>query len=187
MTIEGTFADLSRRLHELQEALGGLGVTIDEDKPRGDDVALASILSDAVLAGGGFLEEARQAAEEGQGAVFDPRDADLARRALILCQTSFHRFAAHFAAELCCCERLEDLKSVGRRGQEWARWAAVAARSLEQCREQAEEIRNALFACWQELTERTGATSVSVRTTNIGQQFKAPELAVKRPAKSRVK
>jgi hypothetical protein len=48
-------------------------------------------------------------------------------------------------------------------------WAAVAGSPLKQCRE-VEEIRNALFACWQELTERMGAT-VSVRTTNIGQQF----------------
>ena len=175
MTIERTFGDLSQRLQELQESLSGLGVTIDEDKPRDDDVALASILSDAVLAAAGFLEEARQAAEEAQRAVADRCDTDLARRALIRCQKSFHSFGARFAAELCCCERLEDLKSVGQRGQEWARWAAVAVESLEQCREQVEEIRNALFACWQELTERMGATTVSVRTTNIGQQFTVRE------------
>ena len=49
--------DLVRQLRELQEALEGLGTTVDEDKPGRGDVVVASILSDAVLAASGFLEE----------------------------------------------------------------------------------------------------------------------------------
>ena len=32
-----------------------------------------------------------------------------------------------------------------------------------------------LFRCWQEITERVGITSVSVQTSNIGQQITTPE------------
>ncbi|MGI8567741.1 MAG: hypothetical protein ACR2KT_00940 [Methylocella sp.] len=171
MTIEQTFRDMLCRLRELQETLDALGTTVDEDKPRKDDVVVASILSDAVLAGRGFLEEALQAAEEAHRALLDGT-----RRALIRCQKQFHRFAAHFASELGSCDRIDDLRNVGReRGQEWLNWVTVVKQVLERCRELLEEARNALFLCWQELTERMSVTSVSVCTTNIGQQFSARE------------
>lgn len=174
--IEQTFRDLVRQLRELQEALEGLGTTVDEDKPGGGDVVVASILSDAVLAASGFLEEARQAAGEAHRAVLGSLDADGARRALIRCQKRFHRFAAHFASEFGSYDRIDDLRSVGReRGQDWRNWVTVVTQALEQCREFLEEARNALFLCWQELTERMSMTSVPVRATNIGQQFSARE------------
>jgi hypothetical protein len=174
--IEPTFRDLLRQLRELREALEGLGTTVDEDKPGRGDVVVAALLSDAVLAASGFLEDARQAAEEAHRAVLGSWDADRTRRALIRCQKRFHRFATHFASELGSCDRIDDLRSVGReRGQDWLNWVTVVTQALEQCRESMEEARNALFLCWQELTERMSMASVSVRTTNIGQQFSARE------------
>jgi hypothetical protein len=173
MTIEQAFRDLLCQLRELQEALDALDKTAEEDKPARDDVAVASILSDAVLAGRGFLEEAWQAAEEAHGAVTETCDADRARRALIRCQKGFHRFAGHFAAELGSCDRIDDVRSVGKeRGQAWLSWATVVTGALAQCRELMEEVRNALFLCWQELTERLGTAYVSVRNTSIGQLAK---------------
>jgi hypothetical protein len=174
--IEQTFQDLVRQLQEFHETLDALGRTVDEDKPGQGDVVVASILSDAVLAASGFLEEARQAAEEAHRAVLGSWDADRTRRALVRCQKRFHRFAAQFASELGSCDRIDDLRSVGReRGQDWLNWVTVVTQALEQCRENMEEARNALFLCWRELTERMSMTSVSVRATNIGQQFSARE------------
>jgi hypothetical protein len=187
MTIEQTFRDLLCQLRELQETLDALGRTVDEDKPTKGDVVVASILSDAVLAGCGFLEEARQAAEEAHRAVIDSWDVDGARRALIRCQKRFHCFAAHFASALGSYDRIDDLRSVGKeRGQDWLNWATVVTQTLEQCRELLEEARNAHFLCWQDLTERMSMTSVSVRTTNIGQQFSARESIEETPAQNKV-
>jgi hypothetical protein len=119
---------------------------------------------------------ARQAAEEAHRAVLDSWDAGRARRALIRCQKKFHRFASHFASELGSCDRIEDLRTVGKeRGQDWLNWVTVVTQALDQCRELLEEARNALFLCWQDLTERMSMASISVRTTNIGQQFSVRE------------
>jgi hypothetical protein len=173
MTIEQAFGDLLCQLRELQEALDALGRTVDEDKPRKGEVIVASILSDSVLAGRGFVEEAREAAKEAHGAIAESCNDGQARRALIRCQKQFHRFAAHYASELGSCDRIDDLKCVGReRGQAWANWVKVVTVALEQCREIVEEVRNALFLCWQELTERLGTATVSVRNTSIGQLAK---------------
>jgi hypothetical protein len=173
MTIEQPFGDLLGQLRELQEALDALGRTADEDKPVRDDVVVAAIVSDAVLAGRGFLEESRQAAEEAHGAVLASLDADRARHALIRCQKRFHRFAGHFASELGSCERINDLRSVGlERGQAWANWVTVVTEALEQCRGLTEEVRDVLFLCWQDLTELMSVTSVSVRNTAVGQLAK---------------
>ena len=45
---------------------------------------------------------------------------------------------------------------------------------VERCRERLDGVRCALLAAWQELAERGIAGSVSVRTTNIGQQVSMP-------------
>jgi hypothetical protein len=187
VTIEHAFCELLVQLRELDEALEALGRTADEDKPMQDDVVIASILSDAVLAERGFLEEARQAAEEAYRAALDPSNAARARGALICCQKEFHRFAGHFASELGSCDRIEDLRTVGKeRGQGWLNWTTVVTQALEQCRGLVEEARNALFLCWQELSERMSVTSVSVHTTTIGQQFAARELIEETPEQSGV-
>jgi hypothetical protein len=44
---------------------------------------------------------------------------------------------------------------------------------VEHCRQPLEDAGKALAECWQELAERVGMTSVSVRTKNIGQKIVA--------------
>ena len=57
MTIELAFGRLRERLADQREALGALCTTVDEDRPRHREVALATHLADAVLAARGVLEE----------------------------------------------------------------------------------------------------------------------------------
>jgi hypothetical protein len=167
---EATFRDMQSQLRVLQEALEALGTTVEEDKPKWDDVVVASNLSDAVLASRGLLEETRTAADDACRAVEYPFGGDRARRALALCQEQFQRFAHHFSFELASYERVDDIRSVGEeRGQDWLNWASVVKQGLEQSRALVEEIRNTLFLCWQELAERIATASVSIQNTTIGQ------------------
>jgi hypothetical protein len=180
---EATFRDMQGQLRVLQEALEALGMTVEEDKPKWDDVVVASNLSDAVLASRGLLEEASAAADGACRAVEYPLDGDRARRALTLCQERFHRFAHHFSFELASYDRIDDLRSVGEeRGQDWFYWVGVVKQGLEQSRALVEEVRNTLFLCWQELAERIATTSVSIQNTTIG-QVSAARLRDKAPAR----
>jgi hypothetical protein len=167
---DATFREMRAQIRMLQEALEALGTTVEEDKPKWDDVVVASSLSDAVLASRGLLEEASTAADDACRAVLYPLDGDRARRALSLCQERFHRFAHHFAFELASYDRVDDLRTVGEeRGQDWRNWASVVKQGLEQSRALIEEVRNSLFVCWQELAERMATNSVSIQNTTIGQ------------------
>lgn len=178
MAIEKTFRELVIQIQRLQEALDALGTTVEEDRPRRNDVVVASNLGDVLLAVQGLLEESRAAADEACRAVGHPLDTDQARRTLTACQEGFHRFASQFSLDLVSYDRIADLMSVAaERGREWAHWVKVVKEGLEQCQALVERCRDALFLCWQELVERAGTTSVSVRNTTIGQQIAAPELA----------
>jgi hypothetical protein len=173
VALQKSFRDLCIRLQELQEVLEAMNTTIEEDRPRRKDVVVASSLGDAVLAVRGILEESRAAADDACEAVGHPFDMDRARRALTTCQERFHRFGAQFSHDLASCERMADLASVAReRGRDWASWVKVVKQGLEQCQALIEEGRDALFLCWQDLAERLGTASLSVRNTSIGQLVK---------------
>jgi hypothetical protein len=173
VTLAKSFRALRGQLQELQELLEALNTTVDEDRPRRKDVVVASSLSDAVLSVRGLLEESCTAADEACEAIEQASDLDRARRALITCQERFHRFAAEFSHDLASYERMADLESVAReRGRDWASWVKVVEQGLAQCQALLEEGREALFLCWQDLAERLGTPSVSVRNTSIGQLAK---------------
>ena len=187
MPLEQSFAELQRHLRTLQEALEALGTTVDEDKPTRDDVVVASRLSDDLLAVRGLLEEALGAADVACRAVAYPLDGERARRALTASQQHFHRFAHSFSFELACYDRMDDLGSVGReRGQEWLNWVGVVKQALEQSCELVEEVRSAVFLCWQELAERIANTTASIQNTSIGQQISIAEPNDKAAAKEGV-
>ena len=187
MALEQTFAELQRHLRTLQEALEALGTTVDEDKPTRDDVVVASRLSDDLLAVRGLLEEALGAADDACRATAYPLDGERARRALTACQQHFHRFAHSFSFELASYDRIDDLGSIGReRGQEWLNWVGVVKQALEQSCELVEEVRSAVFLCWQELAERIANTTVSLQNTSIGQQISVADPNDKAAAKEGV-
>ena len=173
MAMQKGFRALRAQLQELQEALEALNTTVEEDRPKRKDVVVASSLGDAVLAVRGILEESRVAADEACEAVRHHLDVDRARRALTTCQERFHHFEAEFSHDLASYERMADLASVAQeRGREWASWVKVVKQGLEQCQALVEAGRDALFLCWQDLTERLGTASVQVRNISIGQLAK---------------
>lgn len=171
MPLEATFRELFTELRKLQDTLIAARLTLG-DKPVRGDAALVDYLDDSMLDMLGFLEDSLKAARTAQKAVANAPDLNAARRALTVCQERFHRVERQFAAELVSYEKLKDLASLGseRRG-EWLHWSNSVKDGIEQCRQPLDSSSKALAACWQEIAERVGMTTVSVQATNIGQKI----------------
>jgi hypothetical protein len=165
MALETTFRTLFVQLRKLCDTLNAVLLTVG-DKPPNRGAVLADRLENTVLDILGLAEDARSAARTAEKAVGAPMDMDRARRALAACQENFHRLQQQFSNELVSYERLKDLASLGSdRGGEWKPWAVSMKDAIEQGRPPLEETSKALAACWQELVEHSGTTSISVTTT----------------------
>src|SRR5262245_12571920 len=151
-----------------------LAVSAAEDKPLRDDVLLAERFSDAAEDLHGWLEETLEAAQSAHQAAIHPADLETARQCLVTCQERFNVFAQRFASDLAHYEQMAELMRLGQeRKGEWRAWAGIVKGNIERCQQPLHEITLALCRCWQEVAEQTGKSSVSVRTTNIGQQIKS--------------
>jgi hypothetical protein len=172
VALEAIFRELFSELRKLKDTLVAVRLTVVEDKPVTGEAALVDHMEDTILDIMGSLDEALKAARSAQKAVGNAPDLNGARRALTICQERFHSIERQFAAELISYEKLKDLASLGseRRG-EWIPWATSVKQGIEQCRYPLDGVSKALAACWQEIAERVGLTSISVQATNIGQKI----------------
>jgi hypothetical protein len=169
MALEATFRTLFRQTRKLCDTLNAILLTVG-DKPANRGAMLADQLENTVLDTLGLAEDARTAARAAEKAVNSPMDMDRARRALSKCQENFHRVEQQFSIDLVSYEKLKNLASLGTdRGGEWKAWAGSMKDAIEQGRAPIEETSKALAACWQELVEHSGTTSISV--TNTGQKI----------------
>ena len=185
MALEATFRQLSVSLHKLHDALNALHVTIG-DKPTHDEAALADGLENALLDIMGTLHEARRSALQARQAVGHPPDHDRARRALTLCQERFHRIEQQFASDLVSYEKIKELARLGNERRAWLPWAGTVKLGIEQCRLPLEQTSTALASCWQELAERAGTTSISVRNAIVGQKIVARDVRARDDIAERV-
>lgn len=172
MALEATFRELTSELRKLHDTLIALRLTVVEDKPLKGEAALVDYFEDSILDLLGLLNESMRAARTAQKTVEQEPDLNAARRALNICQDRVHRIEQQFAADMVSYEKLKDLAGLGssRRG-EWLPWSNSVKQGIEQCRPPLEGAVKAMAACWQEIAERVGTTSLSVRTTNIGQKI----------------
>jgi hypothetical protein len=170
VALEATFRGLSFCMNHIHDALNEIQVTLG-DKPPDDEAALADGLETTVLDMMGTLHEARRTALNARKALSPPPDLDRARRALSLCQERFHRIEKQFASELVSYEKLKELARLGTERRVWLPWASTVKQGIEQCRQPLEQTSKALAACWQELVEHSGTTSISV--SNTGQRIVA--------------
>jgi hypothetical protein len=177
MAIEAAFQHLEATLIAARETFASLRLTVVEDKPLRDEVVLVERLADLIDDLIGWLDEAVAAGADGRAAVCHPLDGYRAREALARANDRFIRLEYKFFAEGVSHEEVSELTQFGRRrGREWLGWARTVVQALEQCRPSVRELDEALLQCWRELAERLGASTVSVQTTNIGQQITAAAL-----------
>lgn len=172
MALESRFAELCECFCKLQDHAAGLRATAVEDRAGGADAsALADKVAYAADDAIGWLAEACEAAGAAAKAANDDADLNAARRALSTCQERFQRFASSFGS-LNSYEQLTALARLSReRKGQWKGWVESFRKGLQSCQKPMEEATTALFHCWQEIAERAGANSVSLRSTNIGQKI----------------
>jgi hypothetical protein len=174
MSLAESFKTLSERLRLAHDELEELHRTTIDKPPKGD-VVLVDLFGDAADDLLGWVAEASVAASEGAQASGYPLDLDRVRQSLKTCQEAFFLASEKLSSDLLSYDRIEELMSFGReRGGGWLRWATNVKVAVESCRGPFIEANRALFSCWQELNERIGTTSVSVKTTNVGQQITVP-------------
>jgi len=174
MGLEKTFRGFSGELNRLDDRLRELRLTVVEDRPARNDAVVVDNLEYAVEDLLGWVGESLRHAKAAERAVTHPVDLDKARHELAACQERLRRIDQVYSANVVSYERMKDLASFGseRRG-EWPSWVTSVKQGIEHCRQPLEGIREKLAECWQDMAERAGTTSISVRTTNIGQKIAA--------------
>lgn len=165
MALEKTFRALCVSVRRLSDRIAELRLTVVEDRPQKNDASLVDNFEYAVEDMGGWVRDMLQNSKTAQQAVAHPLDLDRARRELSACQDYLKRVQRAFFQDLVCWERINELTLFGNeRGGEWKGWVLTLRRGAEHCRQPLEEISAALAACWEELAERIGMTSVTVQT-----------------------
>ena len=157
-----------------------LRLTAVEDRPLQDEVLLVERLANTVDDLIGWLDEAvRRSGRRRKGPSRHPLDSYRAREALALANDRFIRLEYKFYSEGVSYEEINELSegSGSGAGAEWLGWTRSVIQALDQCRAPVRALDEALLQGWRELAERLGTSTVSVQTTNIGQQISAPAAA----------
>jgi hypothetical protein len=174
MSLEEAYSHLALKWHEMRESVEALRITAVEDQPVTGGVVPAERCADAAEDLLGWVSEGLVAAREAANAIAEnAQELNQVRRSLTVSQQGFSRLDDGLA-EFNSYDRIAELVKFGRgRRGEWWGWVKSVREAGVQCERPRREVRDALVQCWHELADRSGATSVSVRTTNIGQQIAA--------------
>jgi hypothetical protein len=176
VTIEATFDNLTETFGALREAIQSLRLTVVEDRPLDDGVLIIERMSDAIDNISGWLEEGAVAASRASQAVAHPLDGHQAIQDLSEAHDRFIKLEHELFFGLASYPQLTNLAKLGKsRGGEWRAWSGTVGEALDQTGHAASNLQRAFLAGWQELAERLGSGgSISLRTTNIGQQISTP-------------
>ena len=158
MTVQSALASVQVCAGRLGEAVRELVLIAVEDRPRGSEVHLVTVVHDAAL------DIAAEADQAGGALRPEDRPAGLslaeASQAVAGCQAHVNAMGAVLARELTAPERLHDLAVFGRhRGREASTWAREIARCIDSCQQLLwTDMQPALLGYWQELADVTNRT-----------------------------
>lgn len=171
MALQTAFEVMLTRLKELDVELLHLQWAVEARSPQIDHY-LANRLVDLVRDLDGLIQDAVFEAEIGAASSGQPPDTATSGRALLESQKDVNQILAKFWTELGSYRPMADLIGLGEeRSTEWRVWTYGVLNALDRCQQPVYHVSDAVVQCWQELLERIGTTSISVRATNIGQQI----------------
>jgi len=158
MTVESALAALHTSARQLGEAVQDLVLIAVEDRPRGQELHLTTLVHDAAL------DRAACAVP-----VTGPRGADGAgaclsgaatSRHVAECHASVNSLGAVLVRELAAPDRMTELAALGRdHGREAGAWGEEIAHCIETCQHLLwTDVQPALLGYWRELADMTNRT-----------------------------
>lgn len=173
MTLVSMFADLGRAATELDQVYGNLLWAVVQAKPEsGNGSAVVDHWEDAAQDAAGLAHDICAAARNGRQAEGGRFDPVVAHQALLICQQRFDLLWLRHCVDLLAFDRRQDLLSVSQQGGDWAQWMNGVVDALDRCLPALYELSRAVSSSWEELVDRQGLVSVSVRTSVTGQDFR---------------
>ena len=164
-TRNSPFASLVTQLERWQQTLEELRLTVAEDRPAADDVALADQLEDAVNDALAACHSAREGAIQATAAEMGS-DLNTAKRRLAQAYEEIARLYLLCATTLAGWERMRDLAELGRRrGRRWGQWSRACIVTLQDWPVQMAATSGQLLGCWEQLMDRPASATppLSVR------------------------
>jgi len=154
VSLERSFAELTARLQRIKDALTEVRITVEEDRPRNGQPAIADQLENTILELYGYAHEALEYGGAACKAVGDPFEFNRARQFLGKSQEAFHRVERRYFSELVSHARLSELERFARKGgRDWQGWTESVKLGLDRCRESIEAASLAFIHCWEDVTE----------------------------------
>lgn len=156
MSLTTAFAELHARVTQLEQALDNLLWAVVQGQPQqAPGHALIDYYEAATSDLVGQSREAKEAATRGLAAASAPQGMANVRQSLITAQEQFNKLSESFYQDMVCFERLDGLNRLMRRhDNELAKWAQGVSDALHRCPQTFYEVNQALFGCWQALSER---------------------------------
>lgn len=154
---ESPFTGLVDQLGRWQQSLEELRLTVTEDRPATNDVALADQLEDAVTDALAACRMARDCAlQAGEAEVRSDRPT--AKLRLSQVHEVSNRLGHLHATSLAGWERMRDLNELGRRrGRRWGQWSTACVATLQDWPVQMVATLAQLLRCWQHLVDNAPA------------------------------
>ncbi len=158
MTAESALAAVHTSARQLREAVQDLVLIAVEDRPRGPELHLTTLVHDAALdlaAGAEQVTGALQ--EEGSG---EGRPDAATSRHIAECHAGVNALGAVLVRELAAPNRLTELAALGRdHGREAGAWGEETIRCIETCQHLLwTDVQPALLGYWRELADLTNRT-----------------------------
>jgi hypothetical protein len=174
MTMQAAFAGVVERLDELFRVMECVHWAVVEGRAPAHAHVMANRLENTACDLLGRLRDAHDAAEAGRLAWIDQADVASARQSLIECQQHACEVIQTLMCEVLSIDTLKALDELASEAPHWATWVRGVEDALDRCRQPAAGATLVLFQCWQELTDRIGGISISVRTQATGHITQAP-------------
>jgi len=93
-------------------------------------------------------------------------------RALAVCQRHYNNLIARYVRQFVQFEAVQRLRRFGRQGNaSWHPWADNVEKALIRLRTPLLSLGSTLTKCWQEIADRIGESSISVRALNVGPEI----------------
>jgi hypothetical protein len=177
MGLGSAFQRLQVELTRLRDALSDLRVTIMEDRPLNDEVALVDHFENSVTDLLGLAEEALEAIGTAAGARDPLGCVQSTRNSLLLAHRRLHRLAQNYRNNLAAYDEIYSLRQLAReRGGEWRSWCSVVKEAIERCAGPLDTVQEAIQDCWEAGTDGmlfTGAISQVPTRTQPGDSTQA--------------